>query len=50
MERILLADLERQLSDEDKYEDFKRAFAEIRGKEWILAINLGLFKITFVGH
>ncbi|OUL09467.1 ATPase [Sedimentibacter sp. SX930] len=29
-----LADLERQLSDEDKYEDFKRAFAEIRGKEW----------------
>ena len=29
-----LADLERQLSDEDKYEDFKVAFAEIRGKEW----------------
>ena len=29
-----LADLERQLSDEDKYEDFKRAFAEIRHKEW----------------
>ncbi|MFT9494751.1 BREX system P-loop protein BrxC [Anaerosolibacter sp.] len=29
-----LADLERHLSDEGKYEDFKRAFAEIRGKEW----------------
>lgn len=29
-----LADLERHLSDEGIYEDFKRAFAEIRGKEW----------------
>ncbi len=29
-----LADLERHLSDEGKYEDFKKAFAEIRGKEW----------------
>lgn len=29
-----LADLERQLSDEGKYETFKRSFAEIRGKEW----------------
>lgn len=29
-----LADLERHLFDEGKYEDFKRAFAEIRGKEW----------------
>lgn len=29
-----LADLERQLLDEGKYEDFKKAFAEIRGKEW----------------
>ncbi|MHC1732020.1 MAG: BREX system P-loop protein BrxC [Bacteroidales bacterium] len=29
-----LADLERHLSDEGKYEEFKRAFAEIRGKEW----------------
>ncbi|HHX62488.1 MAG TPA: BREX system P-loop protein BrxC, partial [Epulopiscium sp.] len=30
-----LADLERQLSDEGKYEEFKRTFAEIRGKEWL---------------
>lgn len=29
-----LADLERHLSDEGKYEEFKKAFAEIRGKEW----------------
>lgn len=29
-----IADLERHLSDEGKYEDFKTAFAEIRGKEW----------------
>lgn len=29
-----LADLERQLTDENKYEDFKKAFAEIRGREW----------------
>lgn len=30
-----LADLERHLSDENKYEDFKKAFYEVRGKEWI---------------
>ena len=30
-----LADLERHLSDEGKYEEFKQAFAKIRGKEWI---------------
>ncbi|MBV1758099.1 MAG: BREX system P-loop protein BrxC [Dethiosulfatibacter sp.] len=30
-----LADLERQLSDEGKYESFKQAFAKIRGKEWV---------------
>jgi hypothetical protein len=30
-----LADLERQLTDEGKYEDFKKAFSEIRGKEWL---------------
>lgn len=30
-----LADLERQLVEEDKYEEFQRAFVEIRGKEWI---------------
>jgi len=30
-----LADLERHLSDEGKYESFKQAFAEIRGKEWV---------------
>ena len=30
-----LADLERQLTEEGKYEDFKKAFAEIRGKEWL---------------
>ena len=30
-----LADLERHLSDEGKYEDFKKVFAEIRGKEWV---------------
>ena len=29
-----LADLERHLSDEGKYEEFKSVFAEIRGKEW----------------
>lgn len=29
-----LADLERHLSDEGKYEEFKSTFAEIRGKEW----------------
>lgn len=29
-----LADLERHLSVEGKYEDFKKAFTEIRGKEW----------------
>lgn len=29
-----LADLERHLSDEGKYEDFKKAFAAVRGKEW----------------
>jgi len=29
-----LADLERTLTEEGKYEDFKRAFTEIRGKEW----------------
>lgn len=29
-----LADLERHLSDEGKYEDFKKTFAEVRGKEW----------------
>jgi len=29
-----LADLERTLTEEGKYEDFKKAFAEIRGKEW----------------
>ena len=29
-----LADLERHLSDEGKYEEFKSIFAEIRGKEW----------------
>lgn len=29
-----LADLERHLSEEGKYEDFKKAFAEVRGKEW----------------
>lgn len=30
-----LADLERNLSDEGKFDDFQKAFAEIRGKEWI---------------
>ncbi|SHJ69169.1 hypothetical protein SAMN02745751_03149 [Dethiosulfatibacter aminovorans DSM 17477] len=30
-----LADLERHLSEEGKYEDFKDAFASIRGKEWV---------------
>ncbi|QRN85655.1 BREX system P-loop protein BrxC [Clostridia bacterium] len=30
-----LADLERHLSDEGKYESFKQTFAEIRGKEWV---------------
>ena len=30
-----LADLERHLSAEGKYESFKQAFAEIRGKEWV---------------
>lgn len=30
-----LADLERHLADEGKYEAFKTAFLEIRGKEWI---------------
>ena len=30
-----IADLERQLTEEGKYEDFKQAFAEIRGKEWL---------------
>lgn len=30
-----LADLERQLSDEGKYEEYKNAFAEVRGKEWL---------------
>ncbi len=30
-----LADLERQLTEEGKYEGFKKAFAEIRGKEWL---------------
>lgn len=29
-----LADLERHLTDEGKYGDFKSAFAEVRGKEW----------------
>jgi len=29
-----LADLERTLTEEGKYEDFKNAFTEIRGKEW----------------
>lgn len=29
-----LADLERTLTEEGKYEDFKKAFVEIRGKEW----------------
>lgn len=29
-----LADLERHLSDEGKYEEFKNAFSEVRGKEW----------------
>ena len=29
-----LADLERHLSDEGKYVEFKSVFAEIRGKEW----------------
>ena len=29
-----LADLERHLVDEGKYEEFKAAFLEIRGKEW----------------
>ena len=32
-----LADLERHLSDEGKYEAFKSTFAEIRGKEWELS-------------
>ena len=30
-----LADLERNLTDEGKYDEFKKAFAKIRGKEWI---------------
>jgi hypothetical protein len=30
-----LADLERHLSDEGKYESFKKTFSEIRGKEWV---------------
>lgn len=30
-----LADLERNLAEEGKYEDFKNAFAELRGKEWV---------------
>ena len=29
-----LADLERHLSDEGKYDEFKSVFAEIRGKDW----------------
>jgi len=30
-----LADLERTLTEEGKYEDFKNAFQELRGKEWL---------------
>lgn len=30
-----LADLERNLTDEGKYDEFKIAFADIRGKEWV---------------
>jgi len=30
-----LADLERHLTEENKYEDFKKAFVQIRGKEWL---------------
>ncbi len=30
-----IADLERQLTEEGKYEEFKKAFADLRGKEWI---------------
>jgi hypothetical protein len=30
-----LADLERYLCEEGKYEDFKNAFSRIRGKEWV---------------
>lgn len=30
-----LADLERTLTEEGKYEDFKNAFLELRGKEWV---------------
>lgn len=30
-----IADLERNLIEEGKYEEFKRAFKEIRGREWI---------------
>ncbi len=30
-----LADLERHLTEEGKYEDFKKTFAQIRGKEWL---------------
>ena len=30
-----LADLERLLFDENKFEDFKKAFFDVRGKEWI---------------
>lgn len=30
-----LADLERHLAEEGKYEDFQKAFSSIRGKEWV---------------
>lgn len=30
-----LADLERHLSSEGKYEEFQKTFAEIRGREWV---------------
>lgn len=30
-----IADLEKNLTEEDKFEEFKKTFAEIRGKEWI---------------
>lgn len=30
-----LADLERSLTEEGKYEDFKKAFLDLRGKEWV---------------
>jgi hypothetical protein len=30
-----IADLERHLSEEGRYEEFQKAFAEIRGKEWM---------------